>query len=155
MGAAGAQSLAGSLSTGTHGADFQVPTLVDWIQAVHLIGPRGQEWWITPEAGIFADERVFTLPDWCEDAHIFANDDAFDTVRVGVGRMGVIYSMILEVVPAYSLIEVNLQHTWTELRPQLSTSRITAGNATGIFNAPLTDLESGWFRSEVLARTWI
>src|SRR5215218_1078230 len=87
MGAAGAQSLAGALSTGTHGADFQVPPLVDWIQAVHLVGPGGQEWWITRETGIFAGEWVFAFPDWCEDARIVADDDAFDSVRVAVGRM--------------------------------------------------------------------
>jgi hypothetical protein len=37
---------------------------------------------------------------------------AFDPIRVGVGRMGIIYSIILEVVPAYDLIEVNLEHFW-------------------------------------------
>jgi hypothetical protein len=153
MGAGAGQSLAGALATGTHGADIEVPPLVEWIRAVHLVGPGGQEWWITPEVSVFSTEQVLKLQNWCDDARMVANDNAFDAVRVGVGRMGVIYSMILEVVPAYGLIEVNLEHRWSEIRPLLGTSRVSPGNVTGVFDTPLRDLESGWFRSEVLART--
>lgn len=110
---------------------------------------------MTPDASPFALARLLELPGWCPDARLVANDQAFDAVRVAVGRMGVIYSLILEVVPEYHLIEVNLQHTWSELRAQLVASSITPGTAAGIFKAPLTDLESGWFRSEVLARTLV
>src|SRR6202035_4332329 len=119
--------LAGALSTGTHGADFQVPPLVEWIRAIHLVGAGEQEWWITPEVSMFATERLLHLQDWCDDARIVANDNAFDAVRVGVGRMGVIYSMILEVVQAYSLIEVSFEHKWAEIRTQLGASRVSAG----------------------------
>jgi D-arabinono-1,4-lactone oxidase len=153
MGAGGGQSLAGALATGTHGADFQVPPLVEWVRVIHLVGPGGQEWWITPEVSLFATERVLNLQDWCDDARIVANDHAFNAVRVGVGRMGVIYSMILEVVPAYSLIEVNLEHKWGEIRAQLDGSRVSAADVSGVFDARLRDLESGWFRSEMLGRT--
>src|SRR5262249_5582041 len=45
MGAAGLQSLAGAFSTGTHGSDFGLPLLGDFVRAVHLVGPGGQEWW--------------------------------------------------------------------------------------------------------------
>jgi FAD/FMN-containing dehydrogenase len=155
MGSSAGQSLAGALSTGTHGADFEIPPLVEWIQALHVVGSGGQEWWITPESSIFADERLLKLQAWCSDARIVANNEAFDAVRVAVGRMGVIYSMILEVQPAYSLVEVNLQHAWSEIRGQLeqSVAGLKRGVNTGIFEAPLSGLESGWFRSELLGRT--
>ena len=68
-------------------------------RAAHLVGPGGQEWWITPQSSLFGDAGLLsTLPEWCPDAQIVADDDAFNAVRVGVGRMGVIYSVILEVV---------------------------------------------------------
>ncbi len=155
MGAGAGQSLAGALSTSTHGADIEVPPLVEWIRAVHLVGAGGQEWWITPEVSIFANEEVLRTQDWCDDARIVANDQAFDAVRVSVGRMGVIYSMVLEVVQAYWLFEVNLEHAWTEIRRQLndSVTGLKAGKTAGVFDAPLRDLESGWFRSELLGRT--
>jgi hypothetical protein len=155
MGDGAGQSLIGALSTATHGADFQVAPLVEWIRAVHLVGPAGQEWWITPQASLFGDALLAsTLPDWCPDARVVSDDDAFNAVRVGVGRMGVIYSVILEVVPAYTLVEVNLEHRWSEVRAQLASSSVTGGTLLGIFDAPLADLDSGWFRTQVLERTW-
>ena len=152
MGAGGGQSLAGALSTSTHGADFLVPPPVEWVRAVHLVGSGGQEWWIAPSGGIFADQRASQLPDWCHDAYIVAADDAFNAVRVGVGRMGVIYSVILEVVPNFTLIEVNFEHRWSDIRDQLVNSSVTRGSPAGIFDAPMTDLDSGWFRTQVLER---
>jgi hypothetical protein len=155
LGSGAGQSLAGALATSSHGADIETAPMVEWIHAVHLVGAGGQEWWITPEESIFANEEVLRLQDWCEDARIVANDQAFDAVRVSVGRMGVIYSMILEVTRAYSLLEVNLEHAWDEVRKQLndSVTGLKAGQASGIFDAPFSDLDTGWLRAEVLRRT--
>lgn len=152
MGAGGGQSLAGALSTSTHGADFTVPPLVEWIRAVHLVGPRGREWWITPQDGIFASAEVLAMPGWPADGVMVANDDAFNAVRVAVGRMGVIYSMILEVVPAYVLVEANLEHHWPAIRSELATSSIRNGLTHGIFQATLTGFDTGWFRDHVVNR---
>ncbi len=150
MGAGGGQSLAGALSTGTHGADIDTPPLVEWVRAVHLVGPGGQEWWVTPQESAFASDELFTLSNWCEDTRIVAHDEAFDAVRTAVGRIGVIYSMILEVVPAYVLIEANLAHEWRQVRKELGTSSIVGGKRTGIFDAPLTGIADGWFRENVI-----
>jgi hypothetical protein len=164
MGTSAGQSLAGALSTGTHGGEFEVPPVVEWIRAIHLVGTGGQEWWITPESSMFADERLLKIQGWCDDARIVANDQAFNAVRIAVGRMGVIYSMILEVQQSYSLVEVNLEDEWNEhpvrgvrgVRKQLEhgAEALKAGLNDGIFDAPLSKgLESEWFRSELLSRT--
>src|SRR5207302_11060616 len=39
-------TLAGALSTATHGAEFTWPLLVECVRAVHLVGPGGEQWWI-------------------------------------------------------------------------------------------------------------
>ena len=39
-------TLAGTLSTATHGGEWQWPLLVDRVKAVHLVAPGGVEWWI-------------------------------------------------------------------------------------------------------------
>lgn len=155
MGSAGGQSLAGALSTGTHGADVDVLPFVEWIRAVHLVGAGGQEWWITSEQSPFANEELLKLEGWCEEARVVANDDAFNAVRVAVGRMGVVYSMIFEVEPAYSLIEVNFEDTWQDVSAGLQAGMqgLRVGKRAGIFDAPLSGLEDGWFRSEMLSRT--
>jgi len=148
MGAGGGQSLAGALSTGTHGADFHVPPLVEWIRAVHLVGPGGQEWWITPAQSLFARDEVRRLPGWCPDARIVAHDDAFAAVRVAAGRMGVIYALVLEVVPAYVLVEANLPTTWHSIHNQLAHSRVKTWG--GVFNADLEVVNEGWFSQNVV-----
>ncbi len=153
MGAGGGQSLAGALSTSTHGADFAVEPLVEWVRAVHLVGPGGQEWWITPAHSMFARDAVLGLPGWCPDTRIVAFDDAFDAVRVAAGRMGVIYAFVLEVVPAYTLVEANVTTTWDAVRQLLHSSSVTVEGPTGgAFSASLTGVEAGWFSENVIDR---
>lgn len=150
MGAGGGQSLAGATSTSTHGGDLDVPPLVEWIRAVHLIGSNGQEWWLTPTTSIFADVASTAPALLCYDAKIVADDHAFDAVRVGVGRFGVLYAMVLEVVEGYGIVEANLEHVWSNVRTELATTGMSGPSRTGLFAAPLTDLDRGWVRSNVI-----
>ena len=39
-------TLAGALSTATHGGEYNAPLLVDAVCAVHLVGPGGEQWWV-------------------------------------------------------------------------------------------------------------
>jgi len=155
MGDGAGQSLLGMLSTGTHGGDLRVKPLVEWIQAVHLVSATGQELWVTPTGSPFGFvPLVAQLPDWCADTRFIADDDTFAAVRLGVGRMGAVYAVVLEVVEQYTLIETNFEHRWSELRAQLASSKLTPNSQTGVFDAPLRDLDSGFFRTEVLRRTY-
>jgi FAD binding domain len=45
-------TLAGTISTATHGGKFRWPLLVDTVRAIHLVGPTGEEWWIEGEQSI-------------------------------------------------------------------------------------------------------
>lgn len=147
------QSLLGAISTGTHGGDLRVPPLVEWIRAVHLVTATGREAWVTPSSGPFGvPALVSALPGWCPDARLIADDDMFDGVRLGVGRMGVVYAVVLEVVAQYTLVQVNMGYWWDEIRAQLPASRVGPTSVSGLFDRPLVDLDSGWFRDEVLKR---
>lgn len=155
MGDGAGQSLIGAISTGTHGADLRVPPLVEWITAVHLVTASGREMWVTPAKSPFGVPSLVTsLPGWCPDARLIADDDAFAAVRLGTGRMGAVYSVVLEVVEQFTLVETNFEYRWSELKPKLAASRILANGETGIFHEPLQDLDSGFFRTEVLRRTY-
>ncbi|RDI65567.1 D-arabinono-1,4-lactone oxidase [Nocardia pseudobrasiliensis] len=146
MGAGGGQTLSGAVSTGTHGGDFEVSPLGDWIRAILLVGPGGIEWWITPADPLFPGEKAREhLPQWCAETRIAADDNLFDAARVAVGRAGVAYAVILEVVPDYALFEINLEHSWPSIRDTLAHSHIGAGERTGIFDALFTDLGGGYF----------
>lgn len=155
MGDGAGQSLIGAISTGTHGGDLRVPPLVEWVRAVHLVSATGRELWVTASNSVFGfAPRVMQLPGWCPDTRFIADDDTFAAVRLGAGRMGAIYSVILEVVEQYTLIETNFEYRWSELGTRLATSQLAPNGPTGVFDAPLRDLDSGFFRTEVLRRTY-
>lgn len=155
MGDGAGQSLIGAISTGTHGGDLEVPPLVEWVRAVHLVSATGRELWVTASDSAFGfAPHVMQLPGWCPDTRFVADDDTFAAVRLGAGRMGAVYSVILEVVEQYTLIETNFEYRWRELGAQLLTSQLGPNGPTGVFDAPLRDLDAGFFRTEVLRRTY-
>jgi hypothetical protein len=137
MGAGGGQSLAGALSTGTHGSDVRLQPLIDAVRAIHLVGPGGQEWWIERTDGFSIPEQLINLPEWCPDTRIVQNDYFFYAALVAVGRMGIIYSMVLEVRPEYWLEEHRGKKSWPTMRDQLRSS-IGFGYDVegGVFNEP-------------------
>lgn len=79
LGSIAEQSLAGAISTGTHGTGLGYRCLADQVQGLRLIDGRGEE-----------RELHRDHPD-------------FDAVVVGLGAFGVVYEMTLSVVPAYQM----------------------------------------------------
>jgi hypothetical protein len=132
LGGANGQSFVGALSTSTHGADFDEPPFCDVIHALHLVGVGGQEYWIeratTPITSNARLGRV--LP--CSDTLVIRNDELFDAVAVGLGRFGIIYSVIVEVVAAYSLARERVM-----LALPVVIGRLRDGINQGLFLDPL------------------
>lgn len=134
LGGANGQTLAGAISTSTHGGDPLIPPLPDVVQAIHLVTDGGRELWIerasapvTTDAGLHA-----VLP--CKDTTIVRNDDTFNAVLVSVGRCGVIYSFVLKVTQAFRLAE------WTVTLPKSELlSLLTTGVDDGSLLKPLID----------------
>jgi FAD/FMN-containing dehydrogenase len=58
------------------------------------------------------------VPD-SEPWQLVADDDLFNAAAVGMGCMGVIYAVTLEVCPKFRLTEVRRVSTWEEVRDQL------------------------------------
>ncbi len=130
LGGSGGQSIAGALATGSHGGDVLRRPLADWVQAIHLIGPGGQEWWIERSAGLTAGnetevqqkfrEIAKTSTEVCKDIIVKKNDDVFRSVLVSVGRMGLVYSLVIKTVPAFLLREQRHEDLWEAFRQNLS-----------------------------------
>jgi FAD binding domain len=108
-------TLAGTLSTATHGAEFQWPLLVDRVRAIHLVSPTGKEWWIEGEVPIADLQRLRKIyPNVVEDRFIakkkqfggLSAQDVLNAVIVSMGTMGVFYSVVLEVVPQFGLQQI-------------------------------------------------
>lgn len=104
LGGANGQSLAGAISTSTHGGDILLPPIGDAVQAIHLVTTGGREVWIErASAPLTTDVRL--RPYLCYDAQIRRDDDLFDAALVACGRFGVIYALVLRVRPTYRLAE--------------------------------------------------
>lgn len=117
-------TLGGAISTGTHGAEFNWPPLIDRVKAVHLVGPCGLEWWIEGEESI-ADPTLLQklYPSISSDRIISGTkpvqgivpQDWLNAVVVSMGSMGVLYSIVLEAFPLFGVHEVVVRRTWHEI----------------------------------------
>lgn len=118
LGGANGQTLAGAISTGTHGADINLPPIADHVKAIHLVGPKGQEWWIerSEPNGITDPARLSMARDagrLCGDIIIARDDQLFRAALVSLGRMGIIHSFVVEVVPAFRLAQTRVASMWS------------------------------------------
>jgi FAD/FMN-containing dehydrogenase len=114
-------TLAGAVSTSTHGSEFRIPLLSDRVKAVHLVGPGGQQWWIEGRDSIADVAKLLQAYPGLDRAHVIAGVDPIEglmpqdwlnAVAVSMGCMGVIYSMVLEVFSLSGSQNVTNQTTW-------------------------------------------
>lgn len=112
LGGATGQTLAGALSTSVHGSHFRLPPLPDWVRAIHLIGPDGQQHWIEPKDRPITD-HIKLQAALGPNVQIHYDDDWFDATLVTVGSLGIIYSVIFEVTDQYMLEESCREIPWT------------------------------------------
>jgi len=128
-------TLAGTISTSTHGGEFKKPLLIDRVLAVHLFGADGKEWWIEGSNEVIEKEELQRLfPNITDDHFIsretwseteYSSDDFLKAVITSLGCLGIIYSVVLEVVPQFSIKQVTYKYKhWNDL---LSRAQITDG----------------------------
>jgi hypothetical protein len=95
LGGYDAQTVAGVISTSTHGSGVELGPIADSIRSLELVASGG---------------RV---------VRIERGDDRFDAAVVAMGCMGVIYAASIEVEEHYWLTEVRELSTWEQTRPRL------------------------------------
>ncbi len=117
-------TIAGSISTGTHGAEHNMPLLVDRAKAIHLVGPGGLQWWIEGDDSIADPDALLARHPCLDRSRIIMGknringatpQDWLNAVVVSMGCMGVIYSVVLEVTELTGMREVVSQTTWWNL----------------------------------------
>ncbi|HKD05864.1 MAG TPA: hypothetical protein VKB79_08175 [Bryobacteraceae bacterium] len=116
LGGSAGQTIAGAISTGTHGSDFDRPPIADSVRALYIIGAAGTHHWVESKSNQFTDPQKVngTFPA-IAPANIHYDDDLFNAAIVGMGALGVIYAVVLYVVPQFALIQFNLWSTWEQL----------------------------------------
>jgi hypothetical protein len=145
-------TLAGALSTATHGGEYNTPLLIDCVRAVHLVGPGGEQWWIEGDVPVADPVKLQAQPRYStiDAAHFIGGtwkgitgltaQDVLKAVAVSMGTMGVIYSMVIAVGPQFGLRQIVHPTRWSRLVEAANTTEaaLHAGDATA--NLALLDV---------------
>lgn len=131
MGGAGGQTIAGVISTATHGGDLRFGPISDSVVAMHLIDADGQQHWIERTRlrpshlplKLIDENKLkeqFPATQTHKEIQYHRDDDLMNAAVVACGRMGVIYSVVLRVVRQYALEEHWHKRDWSEVRGWLT-----------------------------------
>ena len=114
MGSFDAQTIIGAISTGTHGTGLQPGSVSGMVRSIVLVSSGRKVFRIEPSVGI-SDPRKFNSPD----IQLLQDDTTFYSVLVSMGCMGIIYSLIIEVMDSYWLDENRQLSSWEVIKPDL------------------------------------
>lgn len=105
MGGYDGQTIAGVVSTSTHGTGIGLGPIADSVVSVILVGETGTVYRIEPTNGITDPEKYKAR---FPNNILKQDDDFFNAVVVSMGCMGIIYSMILKVTDSFYLQEIRV-----------------------------------------------
>lgn len=115
MGAYAGQTIIGAISTGTHGSGITLGPLASFVEAIIMVGEKGEVFHIERSEGISnAAINLGTIP-----VKFIQDDDVFLSSVISIGCLGVVYAVVLRVCDAYSLKEVRTFSTWEKIRSEL------------------------------------
>src|SRR5712691_7348651 len=108
-GASNGQTIAGALSTGTHGAAIDVGAVPDYVVGIHLVNsPTGKTTWLERKSDpVTGDQFADKL-----NATRVADDNLFDAALVSFGSFGIIHGVLIEVEDLYYL------QAWRKVMPR-------------------------------------
>jgi hypothetical protein len=116
MGGYDAQTLAGVISTSTHGSGLDFGPIADSIRSLDVVGSGGTVYRIEPDRGP-TDRGAFDAR--YPERKLVQDDRWFNAALVGMGCMGIVYAAIVAVEPKYWLKEVRTLSTWSQVKPGL------------------------------------
>ncbi len=105
-GASNGQTIAGALSTGTHGAAFNVGAIPDFVVGLHLVVGANKHIWLERSSYPVVSQD---FADWL-DAELIRNDALFNAALVSFGSFGFIHGIMVETEPQFLLTEHRLAH---------------------------------------------
>ena len=116
MGGHTAQTIVGALSTSTHGSGLGLESLAGVVRSIVVVASEGRVYRIEPTDGITDPDRFRTKN---REIELRQDDDWFNSVVVGLGCMGVVYSVTLEVRDKHWLSEARIVSTWGLVKADL------------------------------------
>jgi L-gulono-1,4-lactone dehydrogenase len=116
MGGYDGQTIAGVISTSTHGSGIEFGPLSSQVESLVLVSANGKTYRIEPSDGI-TDAAKWAARH--PDIELRQDDDWFYACQVGVGCMGVIYSVVLRVRERYYMKEERTLSVWSQVKRDL------------------------------------
>ncbi len=98
-GSSNGQTIAGALSTGTHGSAFNFGAVQEFVIGIHLIVGATRHIWLERKS------YPVTKPDFAKKlgAELIRNDQLFNAALVSFGSFGFIHSVMIETDPLFLL----------------------------------------------------
>ncbi|WP_154856543.1 D-arabinono-1,4-lactone oxidase [Cyclobacterium xiamenense] len=120
QGGSSIQSISGAIATSTHGSGINIGPVSAFVRSMTLVGKGGKVYRVEPTDGI-------TDPDWFEKDEmvqkhgitLIQDDEKFNAVMVGIGSVGIVFSMILEAQPEYRLQEERIMRNWEDVKVEM------------------------------------
>jgi hypothetical protein len=118
MGGYDGQAIAGVVSTSTHGSGIGFGPFPDVVRSLDLVVHGGRRVRVEPPHGITDPEAFATLPG--DERELVQDDEFFLAAVCGIGCMGIVDSLVLEVRSEFWLRERRVVRTWDEVRGELA-----------------------------------
>jgi FAD/FMN-containing dehydrogenase len=126
MGGYDHQTVAGVISTSTHGSGIGFGPLNDVVRSLDMVAGNGRVYRIEPSDGPTDPEAY--VAQHGERRTLCQSDAWFYAASVSMGCMGVVCTAMLEVEPRYFLKEVREFHTWEKVRADLEKGEVLRRN---------------------------
>jgi hypothetical protein len=126
MGGYDHQTVAGVISTSTHGSGTSFGPLNDSAHSLDMVVSEGRV--LRVERADGPTDRAAYEAHHGDRRTLVQDDDVYDAVNVGMGCMGVICTALLEVEPKYWLREVREMHPWSKVKADLQDGAVLEDN---------------------------
>jgi L-gulono-1,4-lactone dehydrogenase len=127
MGGYDAQTIAGVVSTSTHGSGIDFGPFPDVVRSLDLVVAGGEVVRVEPADGPTDPTAFASAP---RPARRLIQDDAtFAAAVCGIGCMGLVHSLVLEVRDKFWLNEVRTLDTWEAVREHLTEDDVRRASA--------------------------
>jgi FAD/FMN-containing dehydrogenase len=123
MGAYDGQTIAGVISTSTHGSGITLGAFPDYLRSIFLLTEDGTLHQIERSPG----KGISNGPARIQEAgmiNFIQDDDYFFSAGVSMGCIGIIYAVVIEVTNKYMLEETRHFSRWTEVKKELHEGKI-------------------------------
>jgi hypothetical protein len=135
MGGYDAQTIAGVVATSTHGSGLRWGAFPDLVHSLDLVIARGEVVRVEPADGITDPSKFASV--FGDTRRLIQDDDTFDAAVCGIGCMGIVHALVIDVREKFWLEEVRTLGTWEDERDNLTTGGVLGeGNHYELFVNP-------------------